>query len=220
MAGYYTVKQGDHMSGIAQAFGFLWQTIWNDPSNADLKRQRPNPHILFPGDQVFIPDKETEAFDRPTDNRHTFILKLPSLNLCIRLDRAYYKPIAGASCNLHVQLDSTDQQSDDSGSLERKILADEQQATLIVNETADVQGSERKIVTTIPVNIGYLDPIDTLPGQVKRLSNLGYYRGPLESPDPNAFQSALEEFQCDNHLTVDGIFGPKTRSMLEQVHGC
>jgi peptidoglycan hydrolase-like protein with peptidoglycan-binding domain len=34
------------------------------------------------------------------------------------------------------------------------------------------------------------------------------------------FRSAVEEFQCDHDLTVDGICGPTTQAKLKQVHGC
>src|ERR1035438_5291586 len=55
----YTVKQGDHLSRIADQFGFSdYRVIWDYAGNADLKAQRKNPHVLFPGDSVIIPDKE------------------------------------------------------------------------------------------------------------------------------------------------------------------
>jgi len=34
-----------------------------------------------------------------------------------------------------------------------------------------------------------------------------------------AFLSAVEEFQCDNGLTVDGDCGPNTQAKLKEVHG-
>jgi hypothetical protein len=30
----------------------------------------------------------------------------------------------------------------------------------------------------------------------------------------------VEEFQCDNSLTVNGICGPNTQAGLKQVYGC
>jgi hypothetical protein len=32
-----------------------WRTIYDHPSNADFKRKRPNPNLIFPGDRIFIP---------------------------------------------------------------------------------------------------------------------------------------------------------------------
>src|SRR5258708_33469109 len=53
----YTVVQGDCISSIAAQNGFgRWQTVWDRPENAALKKTRKNPNALSPGDQVFVPD--------------------------------------------------------------------------------------------------------------------------------------------------------------------
>jgi murein L,D-transpeptidase YcbB/YkuD len=57
-------------------------------------------------------------------------------------------------------------------------------------------------------------------GQVALLKILGYSAGDVNQPDPRALRSALEEFQCDNGLQVDGVCGPKTQPKLKRVHGC
>ena len=69
-----------------------------------------------------------------------------------------------------------------------------------------------------PIKIGHLDPVDELSGQIGHLNNLGYFAGRLDGSDTHAFESAVEEFQCDNGLTVDGVCGPNTQSKLKQVH--
>jgi hypothetical protein len=49
MAESYTVRQGDHLSKIAKAFGFSdYHTIWDHPNNGDLKQKRQNPNVLLP----------------------------------------------------------------------------------------------------------------------------------------------------------------------------
>ena len=72
----------------------------------------------------------------------------------------------------------------------------------------------------IPVNIGHLDPVDEMSGQQGRLSNLGYFLGEVDGQDSSAFRIAVEEFQCEHGLTVDGICGPNTRAKLKDAHGC
>jgi hypothetical protein len=53
MPGIHTVRQGEHVSGIAQKYGFTdYSAIWNDPNNAALQSQRQNNNVLNPGDQV------------------------------------------------------------------------------------------------------------------------------------------------------------------------
>lgn len=54
----HTVKSGEYLSLIARNYGIPdWQTIYNHPQNADFKRKRPNPNLIYPGDLLFIPDK-------------------------------------------------------------------------------------------------------------------------------------------------------------------
>jgi peptidoglycan hydrolase-like protein with peptidoglycan-binding domain len=53
-----------------------------------------------------------------------------------------------------------------------------------------------------------------------RLNNLGYFAGEIENPDQTAFESAVEEFQCDHGVHVDGICGPNTQAKLKKLHGC
>src|SRR4030095_14342956 len=59
VAEYYTVKQGDHVAGIAFRFGLSdFRTIWDHPNNTELKNKRQNPNVLFPGDVLYVPDRE------------------------------------------------------------------------------------------------------------------------------------------------------------------
>src|SRR5580704_15631506 len=51
--GDYPVRPGECASSIAAATGHLWKTIWDHPANASLKAAR-DPHMLLPGDQIFI----------------------------------------------------------------------------------------------------------------------------------------------------------------------
>ena len=53
----HTITKGENLTVIAEKFGFLsnWQAIYYDPSNADFRKKRKNPMLVYPGDQVFIP---------------------------------------------------------------------------------------------------------------------------------------------------------------------
>ena len=72
----------------------------------------------------------------------------------------------------------------------------------------------------IPIKIGHLDPIETPSGQWARLNNLGYFPEEPKEENTDAMKSAVEEFQCDHNLAVDGVCGPQTQKKLKQVHGC
>jgi len=51
----------------------------------------------------------------------------------------------------------------------------------------------------------------------QRLSNLGYYQGPIDGNFGAATQSAVTQFQQDNGLVADGIAGPLTLSSIGSV---
>ncbi|HEY6946597.1 MAG TPA: peptidoglycan-binding domain-containing protein, partial [Candidatus Acidoferrum sp.] len=189
--------------------------VWDHPENADLKKLRKNPNILFPGDQVFIPDKEEKEESGPTDKRHSFVVDKEKLKLVLVLEDFLEKPIAGAQCALLVDGQTFQLTTDGKGKIEQEIPLDAKEATLTI------RGDQTPFANdVIPLKIGHLDPLDEISGQVARLNNLGYFAGPLDGSDTEAFESAIEEFQCDHSLKVDGICGPKTQDKLKEVYGC
>ena len=220
MATTHTVEQGEHVSGIAKRYGFSsYRTIWDHPRNAELKRERVNPNVLFPGDRLFIPDREEKQEPRPTDQRHRFQVQRPDLKLRLILEDLYDRPIAKAECDLSIEGETRRLTTAANGRVEETIAPEAQRAMLLVK---DSQTPVNEIA--IPVRIGHLDPVDKASGQAARLNNLGYFAGPFEgrTAEENRalFLSAVEEFQCDHKLTVDGKCGPATQAKLKQVHGC
>jgi hypothetical protein len=217
MAGYHKVSQGEHVSGIAWQYGFSdYLVVWNHPNNADLKSQRQNPNVLFPGDSLFIPDFKQGEYARPTDKQHQFVLKRPTLKLRLILEDQYEKPIANATCLLTVDPDSHQVTSDGSGKVELEIQPSASKGTLVIQDAQQTPYAGM----SIQFKIGNLDPVDQVSGQQGRLSNLGYFSGAIDGNTGTDFESAVEEFQCDQGLTVDGICGPRTQAKLKQVYGC
>ena len=213
---YHIVAQGEHVPGLAKQYGFAsYKRIWDHGQNAELKNKRQNPNVLFPGDRLFIPDKEEKKIPKQTEKKHPFKLKGEKLKLRLVLEDEYEKPIANAPCLLHLESNILELTTDGKGKIEKEIPADVQHARLIIktNETCldDL---------IIPIEIGHLDPVAELTGQQARLTNLGYYTGPVEALVGPLFLLAVEEFQCEHGLSVDGICGPQTQSKLKSVHGC
>jgi Putative peptidoglycan binding domain len=218
MAVTYTVLQGDHISKIAKAFGFSdYQTIWNDPHNAELKQTRQNPNVLLPGDSIYIPDRQLREESRSTDQRHSFVKKISKLRLRVTLVDQYEKPISNAACTLVLGAQSRQITSDASGQIDEDIEPDVHDAILVIQDQKPQTPFNN---VQLPLKIGDLDPVTAISGQAARLTNMGYFDGDVDQPDPKAFKSAVEEFQCDYGLIVDGICGPKTQATLKKVHGC
>jgi hypothetical protein len=216
MADYYNVEQGDHLSKIAKDNGFTdYTVIWDHPNNSDLKKKRQNPNILFPGDQIFLPDMEQKQESGATDKRHTFTVDKKPLKLRLVLEDIYEKPIAGAQCALRINDQITQPTTTAEGKIEQEIPLDAHEAFLVIR--GDQTPFEDALIT---LKIGDLDPVEEPSGQIARLNNLGYFAGDTVEPDLAAFESAVEEFQCDHGLLVDGDCGPKTQAKLKQTHGC
>jgi Putative peptidoglycan binding domain len=216
----HTVEDGEHLSRIARKHGFTNHTvIWDHAQNAELKKARKNPNVLFPGDQVFIPDREERTESRSTDAKHRFVAKREPLKFRLVLEDLYEKPIANAKCELHIEHEQFKVTTDGHGKIERDIRPTDEQAFIVIQ---DLQTPFNEIA--IPVKIGRLHPPDKPSGQLARLNNLGYLAGPIpgKSREENEalFVSAVEEFQCDHGLVVDGKCGPVTQEKLKQVHGC
>jgi Putative peptidoglycan binding domain/LysM domain len=211
----YFVKQGDYLAKLAKQFGLPVNVIWNHAKNAELKQKRPNPNVLFPGDRLYIPDLKSRDESCPTDRSHKFETSFSKLRLRLVLEDKYERPIANAKCVLGIGSDFQYLTTDDNGRIDKIIPPDAEEGFVLIQ---DPETPERDV--RISLKIGHLDPIDEVSGQTARLNNLGYFAGDIHQPDEDAFLSAVEEFQCDFELQVDGICGPNTQAKLKQVHGC
>ena len=215
MASTYTIQQGDYLAKIAEAHGFFdMQTIWQHAENAALRAKRDNPNVLLPGDKLFIPDKVQRIENKPTDTPHRFRVKRSKNLLRLILEDLYGKPVANAACELTVDGKVFQVVSGGDGKIEQAIPLKATKAQLLVKD-----GETALKGVTLEIEIGHLDPVAEHSGQAARLSNLGYFLGALDADDDAAFRSAVEEFQCDNGLAVDGDCGAQTQAKLLSVHG-
>jgi N-acetylmuramoyl-L-alanine amidase len=210
MATSHTVKQGEHISRIARQYGFLdYRTIWDDAANAALKEKRPNPHVLLPGDELSIPDKEVKQVSRPTTDQHTFKIVRPMLKLRLTIRDFDNVPVAGAACELEIEGTTFQLTANGDGLIEQDIVPTAEQGRLRV-DALDMD---------VPIKIGHLDPPDEETGWLGRLINLGYTDDQLGVTDPHELQSDIEEFQCDFGLKVTGELDGPTKAKLKEIHG-
>jgi hypothetical protein len=53
----HVVKKDETLSSIARTYGFDdWRTIYYHEGNNAFRLKRPDPDVIFPGDELFIPD--------------------------------------------------------------------------------------------------------------------------------------------------------------------
>jgi len=211
MATDYKVEQGDHMVKIAAKFGFGdFNTIWNHPNNADLKKKRENPNVLFPGDSLHVPDKKQKKESKPTDASHKFKAQRPKLLLKLVLKGIDRKPLANTKITLKVEGDSFDLTTDGNGALQQKVRPTAENGKVFIKDLA----------VEATLKIGHLDPVDEVSGWRARLNNLGYNAGGKDDPADPKVKSAVEEFQCDQKLDVTGEMNKATQDKLKEQHGC
>jgi len=210
MGRYRIVKEGEHVPRIAAAEGFRdFASVWNDPSNAALRRTR-EPCVLNPGDELYVPDRETKALVAETGKTHEFVVRQTRLHLHLVVRDLNDEPLSSVPCELRIGSRTEALTLDGSGELDRVIP--------IQTESCELQLPDR----TVGLLVGHLDPVDKPAGQRARLSNLGFYAPDSEhdsDEDERSFRSAVEEFQCDHGLIVDGKCGTVTQAKLKAIHG-
>lgn len=205
----YRIDQREHLVRIAHEKGFRdWESIWGRGENSELRSLRENPNVLFPGDELFLPDFLEKEEAASTGSVHPFVAPALDLRLKIVVKDVNGDPLPGLECLLAI--DGIEQKlvTDGDGRIDQEIPADATSGEL------RIRGQVYRI------DIGHLDPVEEESGQRDRLANLGYYFGSGEEIDEEEFRSAVEEFQCDNGLAVDGNCGSNTQKVLKKLHGC
>ncbi len=204
----YTIKQGECLSSIAQRHGLFWQKIWDHPNNTELKRRRRDPNILYPGDVVFIPEKEEKQENGSTEQRHRFCKKGVPAKVRLRLMRNN-RPRANESYVLEVDGALFSGTTDADGKLEQSIPPNAKKGKLFI-------GKKREEYV---LNLGHMDPLNEIIGVQKRLNNLGFHCGPANGVMGPSTTDALKAFQKKHHLTESGEADEATKNKLIEVYG-
>lgn len=196
----HIVQQGEHLSGIAAENGFRdWHTIWDHAKNAGLKMFR-DPHVLFPGDKLFIPDHTLKDVGRQTGAAYTFVVSFKKLFLRVQVLDLDNRPVKGADGELALGSEKGDPvNTDDKGILTHDLGVKVTKGDLKVDkQTAAPKKGDPPALQKLKfdLRIGHLNPETKLSGQQARLNNLGYFAG-YTLNDLEQLVWAAEEFDCD-----------------------
>ncbi|MBV9763681.1 MAG: peptidoglycan-binding protein [Acidobacteriaceae bacterium] len=205
--GKMTVDLGDSIPSIAKQNGFFWETIWNHGQNAALKAKRKDPNILFPGDEVFVPELLLKEETRPTNAKHKFKLKGEQVKFKLQL-LMLGEPRKNEPYTLLIDGKPYQGTTDGEGKLEHVLPADAQGGKLILRA-----GKEQ-----YPVRVGHLNPIDEISGVQQRLNNLGFQAGDEDGQMNDSLKAALSAFQTKYKLNVTGEIDGATKSKLLECH--
>lgn len=206
----HEVKQGECLESIAHRAGLSWEALWDHPSNAGLKQLRKNPNVLFPGDLVQIPDGEPQPFLIETGKTHTFVL---SRSESTRLDVVLMhdgKPRADEECTVSARgMRNKPATTDGKGRLTIDLPA----KTKHVSVRMDLDDF------TFELDLGHVDPIDTVAGVQGRLLALGNDCGEDDGVLGMAARQAIFRFRRDNGLPPGVEIDDALRGKLQAVFG-
>ena len=200
------VGQGETTSSIAKKNGFFWRTIWEHGENAELRKKRKDPNVLFADDIIFVPDKKMKEVSKGTEQEHVFKLKGEPAKLKIQLFKLG-KPREGEDYVLEVDGKQKPGKTDGEGRLEHFIPPDAKSGKLILKGGKEIHN----------LKLGNLDPIDTPSGIQQRLNNLGYGCGGEKGEIGAKTKAALKKFQANHDLEPTGEADAPTKAKLQEL---
>ncbi|MFO0756454.1 MAG: hypothetical protein U0359_08180 [Byssovorax sp.] len=219
----YTIKPGDYVAKIAFLHGFRsYQTIYDDPANADFRSKRPNPDVLFPGETLIIPDKQDHDEAADTGKKHTFFAR-PRTPVKLRLivKGHDFTPLADKRYTLTLGRETIGEdgkaRTGKDGLIEHDIDPSITQARLKVflDDSDPDRGPAWKLL------IGDLDPITEISGVKGRLNNLGFDCGQVNGTFDDPLRKALAAFREAMSIPApadDSAVDDPTRDRLQKEH--
>lgn len=218
MAWVHIVERGECLASIARHHGFAdYRVIYDHPLNEELRRLRPNPHVLHPGDRIVIPESEAPEFRVATDRTHRFEVKRAKVFL--RLDVLGHTAGSGVQARYELRLEES------RTPLEGTIGADGRLDVLVPASATWAELTLREpdtdeIIDVIEIRLGGLDPVTTASGLRSRLRRLGFDCGDSDGEElDDTTRSALAFFQQVHGIDEHGEPGPATCAELEKLSG-
>ena len=168
----HVVKQGESLSFIEKQYGFnQFDTIYKDASNDAFRSKRSNPEEIFPGDELYIPEKEIKLENIATETDNVIIIKKDKRFINLEISEFFDRgePLANIPYTLIIGDKIHRGNLDSDGKLSVEISTQDKQANLSF-EIKDQAGTS---VYNWTLDIAHLDPIETPSGIAQRLENMG-----------------------------------------------
>lgn len=205
MSRTHPVGPGECLASIAHRYGFGDPlALWNHPDNETLRKKRPDPHCLLPGDVLVIPDKEPRTEPAPTGKRTVFRCRRPRARLRILLRDEDGTPLAGKKFWLVAGNLGFEGRTDERGRVDQEIPPQATNMDLVVwMDEEDPEGE----VLAVPLKAGHLPPLEQEEGIRARLANLGHPAGADLAKALRSFQKArgLPETGAADAATVEAL---------------
>ena len=217
MTQQHTVAQGETLLRIAKQYGYQTsKALYNHPSNAEFKALRPDPNLIYPGDKITIPPKKEKFIPLRTNSINSFVVQNEKEYFRLQVSYDDGDDVAGKRVVLNIGSQTIDTVLQSDGLIEVELNNND-----ALTGTVDLYLNEGDTTPTksFAVQIGNLDPIDTLSGVQGRCNMLGFDCGTVDGVMGKKTRIGVKEFQYEHDLDIDGIPGPKTKAKLQQVFG-
>jgi hypothetical protein len=217
----HVVQEGESLTTIAAQYGFAdWKAIYQHAGNADLRKLRPNPHVLRPGDVVVVPDPKPREVSLATGKTHRVVVPRLTTMVNLVVEDAKGEPIAGRPFELVAEPWKHKGTTTGAGAVECEVPGHVDEADLVVWIGEPEKGGRY----VWQLRIGALYPHNDPTGVRQRLNNLGYFAGdqPQGEDDGDAamlLELAVRAFQEDSGLVPSGELDDETRDKLLEAHG-
>jgi N-acetylmuramoyl-L-alanine amidase len=181
---------------LADRFGFKdWRAIYEHPSNEELRAARPDPNLVYPGDVVNIPDVRVKTEHLATNKVHKFRVQREQVRIRLKIVvGASDEPRKGTYTLESPQLDKPRTKALEDGEVDELVPCWVRTATLTLKKPSGT------IARIIELDIGTLDPKDTVEGVQARLKRLGYAPGNVDGDGGPLTRGALTAFRDHENL--------------------
>lgn len=204
----YIVRQGEYLAKLAFVHGFDAETVWGDAKNEDLKKLRPDPNILAPGDILYIPDKGEEPLAIEKGVENSYAAEVPKVEVTI-VFRDLEGPLANEPFELRGAVASGEPTTDADGKVTLTVAVTVSEVEILFPQRHE----------SYLVRVGNMDPVAGASGVHKRLANLGYLHRQPGISVGEMLPAALWSFQAEHEIEPTGTLDDATRAALTEKHG-
>jgi len=218
-------QPGECLVRVAWRYLLQYKTVSDSAGNKDLVAKRQDPHMLFPGEKVVIPDQKPMSWVLETGKHHRIVVPVPKKELRLVIKDESDEPMASESYDLHLEGVRPEKQ-DRSGSTDGQGMLRERIPLACQSGVLKIAGWQ------IRLRLGYLHPLpadekDPVSGVESRLRSLGYSAGQSARPSAKSgrvvapdTKVALAIFQTDAELDVSGEPDDATLDKIKDSYGC
>lgn len=204
----HVLRIGESLESLAYERGLYWPSVWDLEENKALRELREDPHVLAPGDSLFLPDRAAKTVTAAAGRRHVFRRRaIPArLRLIALADGQVQSEIPFA-----VDIDGkvVEGTAGPDGLIEQWILPNAQRVRVRIGLGFDQRVFE--------VDVRELQPVATIAGVQARLHNFGYPTA-VDGALTYRTQDALRRFQAAHALPVTGEADDATREKLRELY--